>query len=93
IDVYNCLCCQFARLHDAEKTKLTESHEAERKRLLDAQAKREKLRYALLMRPETAVQSSASFFSWHHVVYCWFEDISDLEVIAESEEPSPSSHL
>ena len=39
IDMYNCLCCQFARLHDAEKTKLTESHEAERKRLLDAQAK------------------------------------------------------
>ena len=39
---------------------------------INSWCQREKLRYALLMRankPETAVQSSPSFFSWHHVVF------------------------
>ena len=40
-------------------------------RKVDLRLVSEKLRYTLLMRankPETAVQSSASFFSWHHIV-------------------------
>ena len=40
--------------------------------LYNSWCQREKLRYALLMRakmPETAVQSSLSFFSWHHMVF------------------------
>ena len=46
---------------------------------INSWCRREKVRYALLMRankPETAVQSSAPFFSWHHMVFssCFHDD-------------------
>ena len=32
-------------------------------------------------KPETAVQSSAYFFSWHHMVYCYMQ-LAHLAIIA-----------